>query len=46
MGVRVLPSAARPADYWATLDLDWWEKEGYPKHQQAIRDFPWDTLED
>ncbi|WP_133243121.1 hypothetical protein [Tamilnaduibacter salinus] len=36
----------RPADYWATLDLDWWEKEGYPKHQQAIRDFPWDTLED
>jgi len=36
----------RPADYWATLDLKWWEKEGYPAHMEKIRNFPWDTLED
>lgn len=35
-----------PADYWATLDLDWWEKEGYPAHLEKIRNFPWSTLED
>lgn len=36
----------RPADYWARLDLEWWEKEGYPAHLEKIRNFPWDTLED
>jgi len=36
----------RPADYWATLDLEWWEKEGYPAHMEKIRNFPWDTLKD
>ena len=36
----------RPADYWVTLDLEWWEKEGYPAHMEKIRNFPWDTLED
>ncbi|KMQ76741.1 hypothetical protein [Marinobacter subterrani] len=36
----------RPADYWATLDLEWWEKEGYPAHMEKIRNFPWHTLED
>lgn len=36
----------RPVDYWATLDLEWWEKEGYPAHMGKIRNFPWDTLED
>jgi len=36
----------RPADYWATLDLDWWKKEGYPAHMEKIRNFPWDSLED
>jgi len=36
----------RPADYWATLDLEWWEQEGYPAHMEKIRNFPWDTLED
>jgi hypothetical protein len=36
----------RPADYWATLDLEWWEKEGYPAHIEKIRNFPWDSLED
>ena len=35
-----------PADYWATLDLEWWEKEGYPAHMDKIRNFPWHTLED
>ena len=35
-----------PADYWATLDLEWWEKEGYPAHVEKIRNFPWHTLED
>lgn len=36
----------RPADYWATLDLTWWEKEGYPAHMEKIRNFPWESLED
>ncbi|WP_147252196.1 hypothetical protein [Marinobacter pelagius] len=36
----------RPADYWATLDLEWWEKEGYPAHLNAIREFPWNQLRD
>lgn len=36
----------RPADYWATLDLTWWEEEGYPAHLKRIREFPWSTLED
>lgn len=36
----------RPADYWATLDLEWWEKEGYPAHLYAIREFPWHQLRD
>ncbi|NWN92384.1 DUF1761 domain-containing protein [Marinobacter adhaerens] len=36
----------RPADYWATLDLEWWEKEGYPAHMEKIRNFPWSSLED
>lgn len=36
----------RQADYWATLDLTWWEKEGYPAHMEKIRNFPWDSLED
>jgi len=36
----------RPADYWATLDLTWWESEGYPAHLKAIKEFPWSTLED
>jgi hypothetical protein len=36
----------RPADYWATLDLTWWEAEGYPAHLKKIREFPWSTLED
>jgi len=36
----------RPADYWATLDLTWWEAEGYPAHLKKIRGFPWSTLED
>lgn len=36
----------RPADYWATLDLEWWEKEGYPAHMENIRNFPWESLED
>jgi len=36
----------RPADYWATLDLKWWENEGYPAHLKAIQEFPWSTLED
>lgn len=36
----------RPADYWATLDLEWWEKEGYPAHMEKIRNFPWGSLED
>ncbi len=36
----------RPADYWATLDLEWWEKEGYPAHLNAIREFPWHQLRD
>jgi hypothetical protein len=35
-----------PADYWATLDLTWWEEEGYPAHLKKIREFPWSTLED
>ncbi len=35
-----------PADYWATLDLKWWEEEGYPAHLKKIREFPWSTLED
>ncbi|WP_410330234.1 hypothetical protein [Marinobacter sp.] len=36
----------RPAEYWATLDLEWWEKEGYPAHLNAIREFPWHQLRD
>lgn len=36
----------RPVDYWTTLDLTWWENEGYPAHLKAIREFPWSTLED
>ena len=36
----------RPTDYWATLDLTWWEEEGYPAHLKKIREFPWSTLED
>lgn len=36
----------RPADYWATLDLEWWEKEGYPAHMEKIRNFPWGSLKD
>ena len=36
----------RPGNYWATLDLEWWEKEGYPAHMEEIRNFLWDTLED
>ena len=36
----------RADDYWATLDLEWWEKEGYPAHMEKIRNFPWDSLED
>jgi len=36
----------RPADYWATLDLTWWESEGYLAHLKAIKEFPWSTLED
>lgn len=36
----------RPADYWATLDLEWWEREGYPTHMEKIRNFPWGSLED
>lgn len=36
----------RPADYWATLDLEWWEKEGYPAQLKAIQDFPWHQLRD
>lgn len=36
----------RPSHYWATLDLEWWEKEGYPAHMEKIRNFPWDSLED
>lgn len=36
----------RPTDYWATLDLEWWEKEGYPAHMEKIRNFPWSSLED
>lgn len=36
----------RPANYWATLDLEWWKKEGYPAHMEKIRNFPWDSLED
>lgn len=36
----------RPADYWATLDLEWWEQEGYPAHLEKIKNFPWTTLED
>jgi hypothetical protein len=36
----------RPIDYWAKLDLEWWEKEGYPAHMEKIRNFPWATLED
>ncbi|KMQ76744.1 hypothetical protein [Marinobacter subterrani] len=36
----------RPADYWATLDLEWWEQEGYHAHMEKIRNFPWHTLED
>ena len=36
----------RPADYWAKLDLEWWEKEGYPAHMEKIQSFPWDSLED
>lgn len=36
----------RPADYWAMLDLKWWEEEGYPAHLKKIREFPWSTLED
>ena len=36
----------RPADYWATLDLTWWESEGYPAHLKAIKEFPWSTLKD
>ena len=36
----------RPADFWATLDLEWWEKEGYPAHLEKIRNFPWSTLQD
>lgn len=36
----------RPANYWATLDLTWWEEEGYPAHLKKIREFPWSTLED
>lgn len=35
-----------PANYWATLDLAWWEEEGYPGHLKRIREFPWSTLED
>jgi hypothetical protein len=36
----------RRADYWAALDLEWWEKEGYPAHVEKISNFPWDKLED
>ena len=36
----------RPADYWATMDLQWWEKEGYPAHMEKIRNFPWKSLKD
>ena len=36
----------RPADYWATLDLEWWEKQGYPAHMEKIRNFPWGSLDD
>ncbi|MCG7198097.1 hypothetical protein MD273_00020 [Marinobacter pelagius] len=36
----------RPADYWAALDLEWWEREGYPAHLDAIREFPWHQLRD
>jgi hypothetical protein len=36
----------RLEDYWATLDLTWWENEGYPAHLKAIREFPWSALED
>lgn len=36
----------RPADYWATLNLEWWEKKGYPAHLNAIREFPWNQLRD
>lgn len=36
----------RPADYWVTLDLDWWKREGYPEHMKKIAEFPWDSLED
>ena len=36
----------RPADYWATMDLEWWEKEGYPAHMEKIRSFPWKSLKD
>jgi len=28
------------------LDLEWWEKEGYPAHMEKIRNFPWSSLED
>jgi hypothetical protein len=36
----------RPVDYWATLNLTWWEEEGYPAHLKTIREFPWSTLKD
>jgi len=36
----------RRADYWATLDLEWWENEGYPAQLEAIREFPWHQLRD
>lgn len=36
----------RPEDYWATLDLEWWEKEGYPAQLMAIEAFPWHQLRD
>ena len=30
----------RPADYWATLALEWWENEGYPAHLEKIKSSP------
>jgi len=36
----------RPADYWKNLDLEWWEKEGYPEHMRKIEEFPWSSLKD
>ena len=36
----------RPADYWATFDLDWWENEGYPAHMETIKSVQWHALGD